>query len=229
MHVWASSGADSCSHVCCLQVTSETGKKLKLYFVLVGVKGDWVYLRTLAHNLLWHLSMIRAYSSPCMIPQGKAHQLSSGFTSTRKCHFCSSKESLHARNDYVKLYFLGGNFPWPKHAQGMVEHEVDSAMGARKTLVISSSGTAAKPPFPSWGGALRGHLTKCIHGTMVWEENSALRQLHLGRYSMHAYMHVCSVFWQSCMLVVAFVRAPTLMFWGLANLLSDLERLLTIW
>ena len=32
-------------HAC--QVTAENGQKHRLFIVLVGVKGDWVYLRTL--------------------------------------------------------------------------------------------------------------------------------------------------------------------------------------
>ena len=75
------------------QVSTEHGAKMTLYPVLIGTKGDWVYLRDLAV----HACLCMIMQVPLSLPRGKAHALTSGFTSTRKCHFCSSEATyLHS-------------------------------------------------------------------------------------------------------------------------------------
>ena len=93
LHFW-------CGRVLATEVNTDDGRAMKLFIVLVGVKGDWVYLR------IWFAKWGLALGYVCVCTEscshacglracghwGKAHALLSGFTSTRKCHFCSSRE-----------------------------------------------------------------------------------------------------------------------------------------
>lgn len=62
------------------------------------VKGDWVYLSALVCSTCMHHMCLACMclASWCHGTfRGKAHALSSGFTSLRKCHYCSSEVSSH--------------------------------------------------------------------------------------------------------------------------------------
>lgn len=70
----------------------------------------------------------------------------------------------------------------------MVEYEVDSAMGARKTLVLGSSGTTAKPPFPSWGGGATESPPDQMH---TWHHGVGREFCSSAIAPRHLMLHAC--------------------------------------
>ena len=184
-------------HAC--QVTAEDGKKHRLFIVLAGVKGDWVYLRTL---VLWVLQCWVGFCLFGMLAHSvKLRQMSPTWVGV---YLEKEVSLLQFAWALPKLFWKCMIAFWSCCMWPLWHVPVNPLIakprsgttwsgrlpGSRKGHGLQQWNSLRLPCTPYRGvGHVTAPLTKCIHGITVWEESFALPPLYLDslQHAMHAW------------------------------------------